>query len=206
MQHSTRCPDDALWRAWRSTLDGHTGVWMAPILQIWCICVWYICEDDIWGALQAIVAMGEIQHSTRCPGDDLWWAWRSTLIDIPCMVTPWWLNSSNMTHLCLLYMCRWWLSRSASFNSREGDATLTRCPYYALWRAERLSSLDRHIVYDDAIVASNSSNMAHLCLVHMFRWSLKGSATMDHHGSIVVIDLCSWWCQMKRHEANSRPP
>ena len=153
------------------------------------------------------------RHGGDTTLDEVSWRWPVVGLEVnshrhmvPCMVTPWWLNSSNMTHLCLLYMCRWWLSRSTSFNSREGDATLDEVSLLcAVAGLERLSP-DRHIVYDNTIVASNSSNMVHLCLVHMCRWSLKGSATMDCHGSIVVIDLCSWWCQMKRHEVNSWPP
>jgi len=80
----------------------------------------------------------------------------------------------------------------------------TRCPYYALWRAERLSSLDRHIVYDDAIVASNSSNMAHLCLVYMCRRHLGRSSSHRRYGVDATLDEMSWWCAMAGLEVNSR--
>ena len=78
---------------------------IVPILQTWRICVWYICIDDIWGAPQATIVMVEMQHSTRCPGDDLWWAWRSTLnrhtMYGDAMMAP----IPQTWHICVWYTC-----------------------------------------------------------------------------------------------------
>jgi len=65
MQHSTRCPDDALWRAWMSTLDGHTmygDAMMAPILKYGA----FVFGIHDWAALQVSIVVKEMQHSTRC--------------------------------------------------------------------------------------------------------------------------------------------